>query len=125
MPKVSVSLEGFACARCGHQWVARGPSRPVPKACPSCKSLLWDESRPAGVITYEEFRDRVQALLRRSREGLTWAELRAAGGFATTRPNASWAGRLAVDIGLRRQYEGRRALVWRLAELKGPADLES
>lgn len=41
MPKVTVA--GFRCERCGHEWVPRGAKKP--KVCPKCKSPYWDTPR--------------------------------------------------------------------------------
>src|SRR5437899_11414927 len=43
MPKITIALEGFRCARCGHEWVPRKDE--VPRVCPRCKSPFWDRER--------------------------------------------------------------------------------
>lgn len=35
-----ISIPGFRCERCGHQWVSH--AQIDPKTCPRCKSRLWD-----------------------------------------------------------------------------------
>ena len=42
MPKVRISLLGYRCERCHHEWVPRGEREPL--VCPKCKSPYW--SRP-------------------------------------------------------------------------------
>lgn len=41
MPKVT--LEGWKCLRCEHQWLPRDNEHP--KVCPKCKSPYWDTPR--------------------------------------------------------------------------------
>ena len=46
MPKVNITVPGWRCSRCGHEWVPRyyfneGGMVP-PKVCPKCKSPYWD-----------------------------------------------------------------------------------
>lgn len=36
-----VTLKGFKCDRCGHEWIARNKGD-YPKVCPKCKSPYWD-----------------------------------------------------------------------------------
>jgi predicted Zn-ribbon and HTH transcriptional regulator len=38
MPEVT--MRGFRCERCQHEWFPRGPVKP--KVCPKCKSPYWD-----------------------------------------------------------------------------------
>lgn len=35
-----ITLEGFRCERCKHEWVARGEEEP--RVCPKCKSPYWN-----------------------------------------------------------------------------------
>ncbi len=43
MPKVKLTVDGFRCYRCTHEWIARGSKDP--KVCPKCKSPYWDTPR--------------------------------------------------------------------------------
>ena len=38
-----VSLMGYRCERCGHEWLPRNDQ--APKVCPKCKSPYWDKPR--------------------------------------------------------------------------------
>ena len=38
-----ITLKGYVCERCGHQWVPREEERPT--VCPKCKSPYWDKPR--------------------------------------------------------------------------------
>lgn len=43
--KVKITVWGYRCTRCGHEWV---PMRDhAPRVCPSCKSPYWDRERRA------------------------------------------------------------------------------
>lgn len=47
MPKVRITLDGWRCTRCDHEWVPRHYYRESgemvpPKVCPNCKSPYWD-----------------------------------------------------------------------------------
>ncbi len=44
MPKVKITLEGFKCERCGHEWVPRN-TKEEPAVCPKCKSPYWNKPR--------------------------------------------------------------------------------
>lgn len=39
-----ITLEGYRCERCGHEWVPREKGK-KPKVCPHCKSPYWDTPR--------------------------------------------------------------------------------
>jgi len=43
MPRVRIEVDGFRCARCGHEWVPR--KNETPRVCPKCKSPFWDRER--------------------------------------------------------------------------------
>lgn len=43
MAKVKITVEGFKCERCGHQWVARGKQEPI--VCPKCHSPYWNRPK--------------------------------------------------------------------------------
>ena len=44
MGKVKITMEGFKCERCGHEWIPRNPED-HPRVCPKCKSPYWDKPR--------------------------------------------------------------------------------
>jgi hypothetical protein len=51
MARVPITVMGFRCERCAHEWLARGRKGKQPRICPKCKSAYWDrhEEFPAGV----------------------------------------------------------------------------
>jgi hypothetical protein len=52
MPKRRITVWEYACERCGHRWVPRGPG--APRICPTCKSPYWDTPRRKRVGTLLE-----------------------------------------------------------------------
>jgi len=43
MAKKRITVWGYQCERCGHEWIPRGKMEP--KICPKCKSPYWDRER--------------------------------------------------------------------------------
>ena len=44
-----VTLEGFRCERCGHEWLPREKGQ-EPTVCPKCKSPYWNKPRKSEEI---------------------------------------------------------------------------
>lgn len=44
MKKVPITLMGYRCERCGHEWVPRDTLK-EPRVCPKCKSPYWNVPR--------------------------------------------------------------------------------
>ena len=66
-------------------------------------------------MRYDDFRDAVQAELRRTRAGLTWAQLRDRLRLPYDRACPNWTARLEREIGLTRQRVAeQRGLVWKV-----------
>jgi len=42
----NVTLAGYRCDRCGHEWVPRDKLK-EPLVCPKCKSAYWNTPRKA------------------------------------------------------------------------------
>lgn len=63
-------------------------------------------------MTYQQFRDLIQAKLRERQLGMTWRELRDDLGLPYDRPCPEWTRRLESDIGLIRQKGTDNAFVW-------------
>ncbi len=45
MAKVKITIDGYKCERCGHEWVPRTYSDKEPRVCPQCKSPYWNVER--------------------------------------------------------------------------------
>jgi len=63
---------------------------------------------------YEEFRDRIQEALRTEPKGLTWTEIKQRLGLPQKVPNNKWVRMMEKDIGLVRETDKERGVVWRL-----------
>ena len=44
MGKIKITVEGYRCERCGHEWVPMDMEK-KPRVCPKCKSPYWDIPR--------------------------------------------------------------------------------
>ena len=40
-----ITVQGYRCERCQHEWVPRRSSTSAPRTCPKCKSPYWDRPR--------------------------------------------------------------------------------
>ncbi len=45
MPLRPITLMGYHCYRCEHEWVPQKSRTSEPKVCPKCKSPYWDKPR--------------------------------------------------------------------------------
>ena len=43
MVEIKLSVKGYKCERCSHEWIPRKTKYPV--TCPKCKSPYWDKPR--------------------------------------------------------------------------------
>jgi Zn finger protein HypA/HybF involved in hydrogenase expression len=43
MPKIKITVDGWLCTRCAHQWISRVKRKPC--ICPKCGSAYWDKAR--------------------------------------------------------------------------------
>ena len=41
MRKIPITLMGYRCERCKHEWIPRD-TKQKPRVCPKCKSPYWD-----------------------------------------------------------------------------------
>lgn len=114
MSRVPITVLGYRCDRCGHEWIPRDRDFNVqPKVCPKCKSPYWNHPRKQK-LRYEEFRDSIQLALVKAGRPLTWTELRTATGLPQLFPNNRWIKRMEIDIGLKRSRDGRGIIQWSL-----------
>lgn len=44
MGKISITVEGYKCERCEHEWIPRKKDK-EPIICPNCKSPYWNIPR--------------------------------------------------------------------------------
>jgi len=63
------------------------------------------------MLTYEDFRDKIQATLAASGP-LTWTEIRTNAKLPQAFPNNKWVHRLEQDIGLKRNRDAHGIIKW-------------
>ena len=114
MSRVPITVLGYHCDRCGHEWIPRDRDFDTePKACPKCKSPYWNRPHKQK-MTYEEFRESIQRVFEKTGKPLTWTEIRTTAGLTQLFPNNRWVKRLEVDIGLKRARDHRGIILWKL-----------
>ena len=113
MARVPITVMGFRCDRCEHEWVPRGAADGEPKVCPGCKSAYWNTPKKP-MSSYEDFRDAIRATLLAASGPLTWTEIRTTAKLHQMFPNNQWVHRLEKDIGLERQKDTLGIIHWRL-----------
>lgn len=113
MARVPITVMGFRCDRCDHEWIPRGAADTEPRVCPGCKSAYWNTPRKP-MSTYEEFRDAIQKALQAAAGPLTWTEVRTSAKLQQMFPNNQWVHRLENDIGLERRKDAHGIIHWRL-----------
>lgn len=64
-------------------------------------------------MTYEEFRDKINKVLLKNKDGLTWTQIRKKLRICQKVPYNRWVSQLERDIQLVRERKGK-ALIWRI-----------
>jgi hypothetical protein len=123
MARVPITVMGFRCERCSHEWIPRGPGDEEPRVCPTCRSPWWNTPRTVK-STYEDFRAKIADVLGKAADPLTWTEVRTTAGLPQLFPNNQWVHRLERDIGLRREKDANGIIHWRLGGVEGTASNE-
>jgi hypothetical protein len=105
---------GFRCERCDHEWIP-GDTVQEPAVCPKCKSPYWNHPslKPSPMLTYEDFRDRIQETLKQC-SPLTWTEIRTRAKLPEKFPNNKWVHRLEQDIALQRSKDANGIIMWKI-----------
>lgn len=67
-------------------------------------------------MSYDTFKKAVQDVLRGSGASLTWTEIKAKAELPQKAPNNKWVRALEKDIGLVRERQRGRGVLWRLKE---------
>ncbi len=117
MARVPITVMGYCCERCQHEWVPRsGITDEDPKVCPACHSALWNKPDKKARMSYEAFRDKIAATLRDANAPLTWTEVRTRANLPQAFPNNQWVHRMEADIGLVRRRESEGIIHWLLKE---------
>jgi len=116
MGRIPITLMGYRCERCAHEWLRKNNAEEEPKVCPKCKSPYWNTPKKQNPMTYEEFRDSVKAVLNSSKTPMTWTEVRTKGKLAQKWPNNLWVHRLDKDIALVREKDNNGIIKWRIVQ---------
>ncbi len=103
MSRVPITLMGYRCDRCGHEWLPKKDNENEPKVCPKCK-------RP-----YDEFRDKIKAMLSELKTPMTWTEIRTKAKLPQKWPNNKWVRRMDKEIGLIREKDDNGIIKWRIS----------
>ena len=112
MAKVPITVMGYRCERCSHEWIPRQLDE-EPRVCPKCKSPYWNRPRKP-MMTYEDFQAKIKQTLRKADAPLTWTEIRTAAKLPQMFPNNKWVRRMEKDIGLGRKRDAHGIIHWRL-----------
>jgi DNA-directed RNA polymerase subunit RPC12/RpoP len=115
MAKVPITMMGYRCERCGHEWVPRDFDN-EPRVCPKCKSAYWDKPRKS-MMPYEDFSAKIVATLKSAGHSLTWTEIRTTAGLPQAFPNNQWVHRMEKEVGLRRQRDQHGVIHWQLSDV--------
>ena len=114
MGRVPITIMGYRCERCGHEWTPRGDGTREPRLCPKCKSVRWDQPKKSAAMTsYGDFRDAIWKTLAGT-PPLTWTEIRTTARLPQLFPNNQWVRRLEADIGLERRKDAQGIIHWSL-----------
>ena len=119
MTRVPITVMGFRCERCDHEWIPRGGVDEEPATCPKCKSPWWNKPKHA-LMTYEVFRDVVAGELSKDPKPLTWTEIRTRATLPQAFPNNQWVRRMEADVGLQRRREKDGTILWQLGDKELP-----
>jgi DNA-directed RNA polymerase subunit RPC12/RpoP len=112
MPKVPITVMGYRCSRCGHEWIPRDFAT-EPSVCPKCKSPYWNKPRQT-MTTYEDFKETIKRVLTEAGKPITWTEIRTIGKLPQLFPNNRWVRQLETDIGLKRNRDNHGIIRWNL-----------
>jgi hypothetical protein len=113
MARVPITIMGYRCDQCGHEWVPRSKATKAPRSCPSCKSRHWDQPKEVVPISYEEFQEKIRCTLGDG-SPRTWTEIRTITRLPQKFPNNVWVRRMEQDIGLVRERDRHGIIQWSL-----------
>ncbi len=122
MARIPITVMGFRCDRCGHEWIPRGGLDEEPRVCPKCHSAWWNQPSKKARMSYDDFKMKVADALRNGGKPLTWTEVRTLASLPQTSPNKQWVQRMETDIGLRRRCGPDGIIYWQLSNEPHIAD---
>jgi hypothetical protein len=115
MARVPITIMGFRCERCHHEWIPRGGVEEEPRVCPACDSQLWNEPEKKARMSYDDFKSKIASTLQQAPGPLTWTEIRTKASLPQLFPNNQWVHRMEKDIGLIRKRESDGTIHWQLS----------
>jgi len=116
MARVPITVIGFRCDRCAHEWIPRGSIDDEPRVCPGCHSALWNQPLKKQRMSYDDFKAKIVAVLKGAAGPLTWTEVRTNAALPQAFPNNQWVRRMEEDIGLTRRRGSDGIIHWQLKE---------
>ncbi len=114
MARIPITVMGFRCERCSHEWIPRNGIDSDPAVCPSCKNPYWNKPRKKAMMTYERFSETIRKTLETNGGSLTWTEIRTTAKLPQAFPNNQWVHRMEADIGLVRVRDAHGIIHWQL-----------
>ena len=114
MARVPITIMGYRCERCGHEWIPRVDPDEEPRVCPKCRSPYWSKPRKS-LMPYDDFKAKVATTLKSESGPMTWTEVRTKAGLPQLFPNNQWVRRMEKDIGLQRTKDSHGIISWDLA----------
>ena len=117
MARVPITVMGFRCERCGHEWIPRN-IEDEPRVCPNpkCHSPWWNQPSKKTRMSYDDFQAKIIDALMPVGKPLTWTEVRTVARLPQLFPNNQWVHRLEKDIGLIRRRESNGIIHWHLRD---------
>lgn len=115
MARIPITIMGYRCERCNHEWIPRGEHSEEPRVCPKCRSPWWNKPRKS-MMTYDVFRNKIYEMLKGQDSPITWTELRTKAGLPQLFPNNQWVHRLEQDINLYRHRDPNGVITWQLKD---------
>jgi predicted Zn-ribbon and HTH transcriptional regulator len=115
MGRVPITVMGYRCERCGHEWIPRSNNGEEPRVCPKCRSPWWNKPKK-NMMPYDAFKTKIVEVLREMDSPITWTEIRTRAGLPQRFPNNQWVHRLEKDIGLHRERDQNGIITWQLKE---------
>ena len=115
MARVPITMMGYRCERCGHEWIPRSNQGEEPRVCPKCRSPWWNRPKKS-MMPYDTFKTKIAEVLKELDSAITWTELRTKAGLPQRFPNNQWVRRLEKDIGLHRERDQNGIINWQLKE---------
>jgi hypothetical protein len=113
MGRVPITILGYKCDHCGHEWLPVCEGEPEPKFCPECKNPDWNIPPIKEAMKYSEFCLKVKAVLS-SGERKTWTEIRTIAKLPQKWPNNQWVRCMENDIHLVREKDQNGIINWRI-----------